>query len=140
MKQFIKTGRRFLSVLWYPGFLFLFFFANFFMLAGAALFYHFEGGLNPQLAGGFFSAVWWAIATITTVGYGDVVPLTTGGRAIGVILMYTGTALFVAFISVVMNRVSEIEKGIVLEEREQERMETRLQQIAERLEKIEQKL
>ena len=38
-------------------------------------------------------AVWWAFATIATVGYGDMVPVTASGRVIGVILMVVGLAL-----------------------------------------------
>jgi voltage-gated potassium channel len=38
-------------------------------------------------------ALWWAISTVTTVGYGDVYPVTTGGRLAAVILMLTGIAL-----------------------------------------------
>ena len=39
-------------------------------------------------------AVWWAITTMTTVGYGDTYPITTAGRAIGVGLMLFGVAVF----------------------------------------------
>jgi voltage-gated potassium channel len=42
-------------------------------------------------------ALWWAMATITTVGYGDVYPKTVAGRAVGVVLMVTGIVLFSAF-------------------------------------------
>jgi len=38
-------------------------------------------------------AVWWAFVTIATVGYGDMVPVTAGGRAIGIVLMVVGLAL-----------------------------------------------
>lgn len=38
-------------------------------------------------------AVWWAIVTITTVGYGDIYPITTAGRISGVALMVSGVAL-----------------------------------------------
>ena len=39
-------------------------------------------------------ALWWAIATITTVGYGDVYPVTPEGRLLGVLLMFAGVGLF----------------------------------------------
>ena len=42
-------------------------------------------------------ALWWSYTTITTVGYGDKFPVTTGGRAIGVILMTGGVGLFGTF-------------------------------------------
>ncbi len=39
-------------------------------------------------------ALWWATATITTVGYGDLSPETAGGRVVAVFLMFIGIALF----------------------------------------------
>jgi voltage-gated potassium channel len=42
-------------------------------------------------------ALWWAFATITTVGYGDRYPLTTEGRLIGVVLMLAGVGIFGTF-------------------------------------------
>jgi voltage-gated potassium channel len=41
----------------------------------------------------FPDALWWAVSTVTSVGYGDKYPTTDGGRAIAVILMLTGIAL-----------------------------------------------
>ncbi len=38
-------------------------------------------------------SIWWALQTVTTVGYGDVVPRETDGRVIGVILMLQGIGL-----------------------------------------------
>jgi voltage-gated potassium channel len=42
-------------------------------------------------------ALWWSYVTITTVGYGDRFPITTGGRIIGTILMTAGVGLFGTF-------------------------------------------
>ncbi len=39
-------------------------------------------------------ALWWGIVTITTVGYGDQYPVTSGGRLIGIFLLFAGIALF----------------------------------------------
>ena len=41
-----------------------------------------------------FDAVWWAISTMTTVGYGDKVPVTVEGKIVAMILMVTGVGLF----------------------------------------------
>ena len=44
-------------------------------------------------------AFWWASATVTTVGYGDVVPVTEAGRIIGIVLMFIGISIIGVFIS-----------------------------------------
>ena len=44
--------------------------------------------------GDWGTALWWALATITTVGYGDVVPVTLVGRVIGSLLMIVGIGVF----------------------------------------------
>jgi len=42
-------------------------------------------------------AIWWALVTVTTVGYGDKYPVTTEGRIIGVMLMFVGVGIFGTF-------------------------------------------
>jgi hypothetical protein len=48
-------------------------------------------------------AYWWAVTTVTTVGYGDVVPKDTSGRLVGAMLMLTGLSLIPLITSVVVS-------------------------------------
>ncbi len=50
-----------------------------------------EPGSNIKCAE---DAIWWSIATVTTVGYGDKYPVTTEGRIIGMVLMVCGVGMF----------------------------------------------
>jgi voltage-gated potassium channel len=45
--------------------------------------------------------MWWAVQTVTTVGYGDIVPAHTGGRVIGAILMLSGIGFLTVVTAVV---------------------------------------
>jgi voltage-gated potassium channel len=62
------------------------------VFVGAEVAYHAEHGSNPGFAT-FGDALWWAVVTLTTVGYGDIVPQTTAGRIDGVMIMVAGVAV-----------------------------------------------
>jgi len=57
---------------------------------------HFEAGNGANIRTPE-DAVWWAVATITTVGYGDKYPVTSEGRVVAAILMVAGVGLFGTF-------------------------------------------
>jgi voltage-gated potassium channel len=59
------------------------------LVIGSFLFFIVERGVNPEVPN-YESAMWYAIVSMTTVGYGDIVPITLVGRIIGVILILTG--------------------------------------------------
>jgi voltage-gated potassium channel len=58
-----------------------------------------ESGKTGAQINNFSDAIWWCISTITTVGYGDIVPNTLLGRFIGMILMIIGIGVMGTFIS-----------------------------------------
>jgi voltage-gated potassium channel len=52
--------------------------------------YHFEHEAQPDTFGSIPACLWWALATLTTVGYGDVYPVTLAGRAFTGIVLLVG--------------------------------------------------
>ena len=63
------------------------------LLAAGAL-HHIEGDVQPEAFGSIPAAMWWAIVTLTTVGYGDVVPITPLGRIVGGLCAVIGLGMF----------------------------------------------
>ena len=59
---------------------------------GAVLMYFVEGTVQPEAFGSVPRALWWSIATLTTVGYGDVYPITTLGKLIAAFVAFVGIA------------------------------------------------
>jgi voltage-gated potassium channel len=62
------------------------------VFTGAAVAYYAEHPTNPEFAT-FGDSLWWGIVTLTTVGYGDIVPKTTVGRLAGVMIMVSGISV-----------------------------------------------
>ena len=77
-------------------------------------------------------AIWYATATVTTVGYGDVVPVTQEGRIMGIVMMFVGIFIFALIIS----RLGAILIGSQLKKRE--RLDTQEKKIIiEKIQSIE---
>jgi voltage-gated potassium channel len=64
------------------------------VLLGASLVYFAENRVQPEAFASIPATMWWAIATLTTVGYGDVVPVTGLGRLLGAFTAVLGLGLF----------------------------------------------
>jgi len=67
-------------------------------LAGGTL----EWVLAREDFASFGAALWWAVQTVTTVGYGDIVPSNTEGRLVGVVVMLSG----IGFLTVITAAVT----------------------------------
>lgn len=69
----------------------LFLFATIILLHLAAVgIYHFEHDAQPDTFASVFHSLWWAVATLTTAGYGDVYPITVGGRIFTFAILLVG--------------------------------------------------
>jgi len=55
--------------------------------------YYFEHEAQPQVFKSVFHSLWWAVVTLTTVGYGDMYPITTGGRIFTFVVLLVGLGL-----------------------------------------------
>ncbi len=67
--------------------------AGMLLLVSSTLLYMIEGGDQPEAFGSIPRAMWWSIATLTTVGYGDVVPHTPIGKILAGMTALTGIGL-----------------------------------------------
>ncbi len=75
--------------------------------------YYFENAAQPEEFSSIFSSLWWSVVTLTTVGYGDVVPLTIGGRIFTFIILMIGLGIIAipsGMISSALTEARSIEK------------------------------
>ena len=77
--------------------------------------YHFEHSAQPEKFRSIFDAMWWSVATVTTVGYGDLYPITLGGRVFTFFVMLASlglvavpTGIFATALLSVKNRGNDI--------------------------------
>ena len=64
-----------------------------FIISFAFLIYEFEHEAQPELYRNIFDAIYWAVISLTSVGYGDVYPVTNAGRMLTVAMVLTGMGI-----------------------------------------------
>ena len=70
--------------------------------------YYFEHEKQPEKFGSVLHSMWWAIVTLTTVGYGDVYPITAAGRIFTGIVMVCGLAVVAVPAGIMASALSEV--------------------------------
>jgi len=65
----------------------------FLIVIAASLMHTVEGHIQPETFGSILHSLWWSVVTMTTVGYGDVVPVTGLGKVIATVIMLIGVGL-----------------------------------------------
>lgn len=98
MKVFVEKRFEFLTL--FILFAFLVFFAS-------TVIYVFEGTGSNEKVNNFYDAIYWAVVTITTVGYGDITPQTSEGRFATILLIVSGLGIIAFTTSIVTTAMTE---------------------------------
>jgi len=100
-------------------------FMAFVVMAASSAVYVFEGGRPGASIDTFFDAVYWAMATLSTVGYGDITTVTPEGRVVAIALIVSGIGVLAFSTSIVVaafqDRLGDLREHRVLAELERHR-------------------
>lgn len=103
--------------------LFLIVTAIFLFLASAGI-YYFENPEQPEVFSSIFASGWWSVVTLTTVGYGDVYPITAGGKIFTFFILMIGVGIVTVpagLVSSALTKAREMEEKAHPQKSEEER-------------------
>ena len=83
---------------------------------GSIAIFYIESPNEKSQINSFLDAVWWTVSTVTTVGYGDIVPVTDAGKIMAIFFMIFGIGVLAVFLSVLGTRIYKLR----IEKNEQE--------------------
>ncbi len=123
------------------------FFVGVLMLLSSLLMYSAEHEAQPEVFRNAFSGLWWAVATLTTVGYGDIYPVTALGRLLGAFIALSGIAVLAIPTGIIssglterISRESEVDEELSRQRDKDIEHDRLLREQGELLRKIAQKL
>jgi len=90
--------------------LLIFFIASLFLLYVSAVgIYYFERNAQPEVFSSIFHSLWWAVATLITVGYGDIYPITIGGKVFTFIMLMIGLGIIAVPTALIAFALTKVE-------------------------------
>ena len=95
------------------------------LIFASSIMYFVEHEAHPKAFGSIPDAMWWGVVTLTTVGYGDIYPITPLGRFLGAILAFLGIGIFALPAGIIAAGFSE-----EVQRRKQEKVAANLEQSA----------
>ena len=81
---------------------------SFFLYLSSVGIYYFERVAQPEAFGSVFASMWWAVATLTTVGYGDVYPVTAGGKVFTTLILFIGLGVIAVPAGLIASALSQV--------------------------------
>ena len=69
--------------------------------------YHLEHRAQPEVFGSALDGLWWSVITLTTVGYGDVYPVTAGGKILATVALFAGIGVIGAACGIMADALRE---------------------------------
>ncbi len=119
--------------------IYLFIAAGLIILLGTFVMYGVESQVPNSKIKTLLDALWWCVATVTTVGYGDIVPVSNIGRVVALFFMFFGISMIAILLSVITNTFYKRRFEKEEKERREEQLNYLKNQLMERLSEIEQK-
>lgn len=98
--------------------------SNVFIFLSASGIYYFENKAQPEHFSSIFDSLWWAIVTLTTVGYGDVYPITWGGRAFTYVILLIGLGIITIPTGLIASALGEAREVRKQEKEEEQELES----------------
>lgn len=81
------------------------------MIIASVLMYNIESTAQPDAFSNAIETMWWAVATLTTVGYGDVYPITAAGKILATIIAFLGIGMVAVPTGIITAGFSELVKS-----------------------------
>jgi voltage-gated potassium channel len=107
------------------------------ILVGTIVMYNIESKVPNTQIKTYLDSLWWCVATVTTVGYGDIVPVSNLGRIVAIFYMFFGISMISLMFFVITNSVYRRRYDKVEIEQRQEQLNQLKNELMSRLSDIE---
>ena len=109
------------------------------ILAGTIVMYNIEKNVPNTQIKTYLDSLWWCVSTVTTVGYGDIVPVSNLGRIVAIFYMFFGISMISLLFFVVTNTFYKRRYDKVEIEKREQQLNQLKNELMSRLSEIEQK-